>query len=218
MNFAKWMLGLSLWMVAVPVFAESPDPSQIFIEKIKYQGSGCRPGSVASQVAGDAQAFTLLFDNYVVDTSNRGKPDPDSSPEPIPAMKACNIAVDMHVPEGWSFALFSFDVRGFANLRKKATGFQRSAYFFRGGEREIGRIEIKGPQEQDYFHRMISPLDQVEFSPCEGKVRNLMIRTSIRVQGRGLLTVDSADGELKQQYGIAWRKCANPKPVKPKKP
>lgn len=206
-------------IVVAPAFADSPDPSQIFIEKVKYNGTGCRPGSVASNVSGDAKAFTLLFDDYVVDTSNKGKPDPDSSPEPSPAQRACNIGVDMHVPPGWSFALFSLDVRGFAHLRKKATGFQRTAYFFKGNEKEIGRLEIKGPKEEDYFHRTVTPLNQVEFSPCEGKVRNLMIRTSIRVQGRGLLTVDSADGELKQTYGIVWRKCpastAKPKPNKP---
>ncbi len=206
MKVVVWLVAFLL--AAVRVFAESPDPSQIFIEKIKYNGSGCRPGSVASHLAADAKAFTLLFDDYIVDTSHKGKPDPDSSPEPTPVQKSCQIAVDMHVPSGWSFALFSVDVRGFAHLRKKATAFQRTAYFFKGSEREIGRLDIKGPVEQDYFHRTLAALDQVEFSPCEGKVRNLLIRTNIRVQGRGLLTVDSTDGELTQQYGIAWRRCA----------
>ncbi len=214
MFITKWMAALAL--IAVPAFAESPNPSEIFIEKVMYNGTGCRPGSVASQLSGDAQAFTLLFDDYIVDTSKKGKPDPDSSPEPMPAQKACNIVLDMHVPPGWSFALFSVDVRGFAHLRKKAQGFQRTAYYFNGNEKEIDRYEMKGPVEQDYFHRMTTPVDQLEFSSCEGKVRNLKIRTSIRVQGRGMLTVDSTDGELKQKYGMVWKKCAQQPAPKPK--
>jgi hypothetical protein len=208
MRLVKGFLGLVA--LAVPAFADSPDPSQIYIEKIKHTGTGCRPGSVASQISPDAQAFTLLYDDYIVDTSNRGGGhSEDSRPGSNAAQKACNLTIDMHVPAGWSFALFSLDVRGYANLPARVSGFQNTTYAFRGNHKEIGRMELRGPKDEDYFHRTTTSLDQVEFSSCEGKVRVLAIRTSIRVQGKGLLTVDSTDGEVTQKYGIAWRRCAN---------
>jgi hypothetical protein len=211
MRLAGWMVAVMMMalVAAVAARAESPDPSQIYIEKINHNGNGCRPGSVASLVAPGAEAFTLLFDDYIVDTSNRGHRDRDEDREPggNAAQKHCNISLDMHVPDGWAFTLHTLDVRGFANLPAKATGFQRTTYFFKGSEREVGKLELKGPKSEDYFHRTSTPLSQAEWSPCKGRARNLQIRTSIRVQGKGLLTVDSTDGEFKQRYGIAWKKC-----------
>ena len=208
MRLAKWVL----WAVvaAVPSWAESPNPNEILIEKVNYNGNGCRPGSVASRLAPDAQAFTLMFDNYVVDTSKKpttGENDPDVPYDPNPRHRGCHLVLDIRVPPGWSFALFNVDVRGYAQLEPKAVGIQRTAYLFRGGENEISRMELKGPTADDYFHRTTSSLDKLEFSPCEGKTRKLVVKTDIRVKGKGLMTVDSTDGEFKQLYSILWRRC-----------
>lgn len=214
MRFLQWVLALAV--VAVPGWAaESPNPRDILIEKVNYNGNGCRPGSVATSLAPDAKAFTLMFDDYIVDTSKKpvaGENDPDDPNDPNPRHRGCNLILDIRVPQGWSFALFNVDVRGYAQLGPKAVGIQRTAYLFRGGEVEIGKMELKGPKAADYFHRTTSPLNSLEFSPCEGKTRKLVVRTDIRVKGRGVMTVDSTDGELKQYYSIAWRKCPARKP------
>lgn len=180
---------------------ESPDSKEVYIESIKYRGKGCREGSVSHLMAPDAKAFTLLFDEFVVEGDSN---DEEKS------RRSCQIDLDLHVPPGWSYALFCLDYRGYVDLRRGAVAKQRTAYFFQGTaekEREISNFRLKGPLAQDYFHRALTPLESSEFSSCSGKDKKLRINTSIEVKGEGMMTVDSADGELKQHYGIAWRRC-----------
>lgn len=178
---------------------ETPDPSQVYIEGIKYKGNGCRNGSVAHLLSPDAKAFTLLFDDFIVTG------DPHDAEK---SHRKCMIDLNLHVPSGWSYAIFSLDYRGFVELRAGATATQKTSCSFPGSqEKGIGDHVLRGPLSEDYLHRTLTPLSSVVFSSCTGHNKKLKINTSISVKGEGLMTVDSADGELEHRYGIAWRRC-----------
>ena len=153
----------------------------------------------------DYKAFTLLFDEYVVEAG------PGVSRRE--GRKACQINVDMQFPQGWSYSIMDVDYRGYVSLDRGVTGVAQSDYYFQG-QRGSARLSttFRGPIDQDYEYRDSLGISAVVWSPC-GASRSLNMKTQIRVdnnrarRGTGLLTVDSVDGQLEQVYGIQWRRC-----------
>src|SRR5262245_3921405 len=93
-------------LASPPARADDPPPSDVAIESLAFSGSGCRPGSVALNLAPDAKAFTLLFDSFVVEATTAARKE----------QKACDLDVKMRVPSGYAFAVATADVRGYAAL------------------------------------------------------------------------------------------------------
>lgn len=185
---------------------EIPHPGQVHIHGLRHEGTGCPAGSVSHLLSPDAKAFTLLFDEFVVE----GGEDRRKS------NKACSVDVDLHIPPGWSYAIFTLDYRGYARLEDKAQGEQRTTYRF--GTKQpvaIGHLKLKGPFDEDYTLRTVTPKPKLSWSGCQGSVRTVRLDTVITVKGTGFMTLDSADGELKHQYGIAYRKCPPGEPPRP---
>jgi Domain of unknown function (DUF4360) len=189
--------------VATSAMAQ-PNPSQVFIRQISHAGTGCPAGTVASNLSSDAKAFTLLFDSFVAEAG------------PGVALSAgrknCQILVDLQYPQGWSYSIFTFDYRGFAQLDAQVMGEQTARYYFQGTGTSVPMTSrLYGPTAQDYHFRDQLGVTALIWSPC-GAARALNINTSVGVRAsnrnaRGLMTVDSMDGEVKHIYGIQWRSC-----------
>ncbi len=171
-----WMTGL---LVAAAAVADNPNAGEVQILGFQHQGTGCRPGSVASQLSPDGKALTLLFDDYVVDNSD--------SPSGI-AQKNCQVQLNLAKPPTWEYSLFCLDYRGYANLESGAQGFHTSAYAFGSGQKiPLGGLNLSGPASQDYSHLVVLPLTQTAWSGCsQGGTANLGIDTQIRVSGKAV--------------------------------
>lgn len=218
----RFLLALLFAAATSAMAQDRPTSSEVGLEAITYRGSGCRQGTVAQTISPDTQAFTLLFSDYLVDTSPR---------DGRPARRACDIDVTMRVPAGWSFTVYGLQVRGYASLEDGAIGVQKAASSFGAmPAQEIGRIRLEGPYNDDYQLSSNLPLDALEWSRCGGheRTRRFNLKTAITVrprrgfsdvQGdvddpalgrsfpRGLLTVDAIDGALAHEYRIGWRRC-----------
>ncbi len=194
--------------LATPVLANEPPRTEMSIDDLSFRGEGCRPGSVASNLAPDGKAFTLLFDSFIVEAS-----------QAVPkAAKMCEIDVKMKVPSGWSFAVVGVDVRGYASLNNdKSKGNVRSLYAFAKSQNPtlLAEESFKGPLTRDYQLTSEADAEALVFSPCGAK-RMLRLRTRLaahvspgarNIDGGALLTVDSVDAEVRQQYSIVWKKC-----------
>jgi hypothetical protein len=192
-------------MASAGVAMADPDPTQVYIQRIDYAGTGCPAGSVSGNIALDAKAFTLLFDNFVADAGPH-----------IPlteARKNCQLNIQLHVPQGWSYAIATVDYRGYMLLDPSVTATQRSTYYYAGSlQQASAQSTWAGPQDQDYVVRDTLGLASLVWSPC-GAQRNLNINAEVRVNNRitpgssGMLTVDSIDGKVEQIYGFLWRRC-----------
>jgi hypothetical protein len=185
--------------------AMAASPPWVTIEGIKYAGTGCPAGSVMEDISSDYKAFTLLFDDYVVEAG------PDVSRREM--RKACQINVDLKFPQGWSYSIMDVDYRGYVSLDRGVTGVAQSNYYFQG-QRGSARLKttFRGPVDDDYEYRDKLGVSALVWSPC-GANRSLNIKSQIRLDNRrnrngsGLLTLDSIDGEVKHIYGIRWRRC-----------
>ncbi len=116
---------------------EFPSVGSVTLATFSANGSGCHVGSVAANISPDNRALTLLFDSYIVDSSE--------SPNPV-VQKNCVINMSLKAPPGRRYAFFSIDYRGFADLELGATARQSTEYSFGiSGQKRIGAMELKGP-------------------------------------------------------------------------
>src|SRR4051812_367766 len=78
------LFATTLLSLGSSAFAQAPGPAAgtVSIGNFNYGGSACPGGSVAANISPDAQALTLLFDSWSVDTSE--------SPAPMIA-KECRV-------------------------------------------------------------------------------------------------------------------------------
>lgn len=187
--------------------AEAPPASEVYVNSITAGGSGCPQDSYAVNLSEDRQAFTLIFDEYIAETYE-GASLRDTR-------KTCQVNLDLHVPQGWSYTLFDVQTRGYADLEKGVVGTQKSSYYFQGMRRGPSfKTVLRGPYSDDYLAEDKLAVRALVWSKC-GTNRALNIKTEVRVKPRGrryksaegLMTVDSIDGEFIQKYGIMWRRC-----------
>jgi len=195
--------------VLAAVWAEAPIaraeiPPSFTVRDVHYGGSGCPAGSVAVTVPPSAGTFTLLFTQL----SAQAGPGVDAGE----ARRNCNLTVVFDFPAGWSFSIEGADVRGFAGLEEGVEARLRSTYSFPGAPREARAFDMAFSGEMDDNFTKRDVLAEDLGSPCAGR-RNLHIKTEALVDnrgapsGRGLLTVDSVDGVLRQTYRLRFRRC-----------
>jgi hypothetical protein len=180
-------------------------PADFSIDSLTVNGSGCKLGSSASLISDDRRAFTLLFDSFYAE-AGPGLSFRD-------ARKNCQITVDLDYPDGWTFALATFDYRGFSFLEEGVTAQQTAYYYFQGESNQFTRKETLPGGYNDLYHfRDYVPLDALRWAPC-GKKRALNVNSSIFVNNlrnrgnSGLITMDSVDGEFGAYHGLVWRRC-----------
>ncbi len=182
---------------------ESPNPKEIYIRSMTHAGTGCPLGSASSLITDDGKAFQLIMEDFVVE-AGPGLPLSGSR-------KACNVTLDLHIPQGWQYSVFKVDYKGFANLDRGVTAKLSSDYSFLGQRRPVSlSTTIAGPVAKDIEVRDTLGVESLVYSPC-GISRPLNIKASAMVNARGsnqgLLTVDSVEGEFKTIYKIQWKKC-----------
>ncbi|MGE0174714.1 MAG: DUF4360 domain-containing protein [Oligoflexales bacterium] len=193
-----------LYPLSVALMAQAqdaPNPGEIQIQGVTYDGIGCPQGSVGLDIAADAEAFTLIFDDYIVEQEGPGV-----------NQRHCNLKVNFQPPVGWQFALFSVQVRGYANLDPGVVGVQKLRVNTQGPVLDV-EMKVGGPLDDDYMVAEDALLQNIKWSKCQGAPEDIKVVSVTKVKGkpnsRGLLTVDSIDGSISQEYGLAWRKCGN---------
>lgn len=180
-------------------------PEYVQVRNISYAGSGCPAGTVSQNIAPDLKAFSLLFDSYVASV---GPTESFANKR-----RNCQVNVDFAFPNGWSYALVTFDYRGFVDVEPGILATQQASYYFQGYQQTARfRTVMQGPISRDYQARDALDLTASVWSPC-GEFRSLNINTEVRLDntrnrnGRGLITVDSIDGNIAHTYGVVWRRC-----------
>jgi hypothetical protein len=200
--------GLALSMITSGVSAPtSPPPSgQITVDVVTVNGSGCPAGTAAVAVAKDNSAFTVTYSTYTAQTG------PQSSPVDI--RKNCQLALRVHVPQGFTYAIAEADYRGFAALASGATGMEQANYYFQGTA-PTARVphRFSGPFQDDWETVDATDVASLVFAPC-GVDRLLNVNTELRVAAgssdpasTSFMTMDSTDGSFHSTYHFEWKQC-----------
>ncbi len=168
-----------------------------------YGGTGCPGGSVSTTLSPDGKSLSLIFDEYQVSAGGDTGRSFDR--------KSCNVAIPVHVPNGYSISVLSVDYRGFNYLPAGANSQFNVEYFFAGSRGPAFRRSFWGALESDYFINNKLVAESLVWSPCGADV-NLRTNSSMRVSTtrnrEAFATVDSEDVSAAIVYHLQIRRCA----------
>lgn len=195
------LIGLALTSAAFS--QRGPGRSEVYIDDVVVNGSGCPIGSATAIVTnstpnGPVDYFQVTFDEFVVEKPGR-------------ARKFCNVLLNIKYPSGWSFTVLDVDTSGYGEIQKGVKGTFKMSYTYRNTNRgRTTKRTQKGYWEGDYefSDRFAHPV----YSEC-GKVYPLNLKTELKLTGRAkngedsILTADVQSGLLTQKYGIRWKRC-----------
>ncbi|GAA2725264.1 DUF4360 domain-containing protein [Streptomyces luteosporeus] len=184
-----------------------PPPDRIVIDVVAVNGSGCPAGTAAVAVAPDNTAFTITYSNYLAQVGIGAKP--------TDFRKNCQLGLNVHVPQGFTYAISRADYRGFAHLERGATGMERAGYYFQGSPQTTAvSHRFSGPVTDNWQTSDVTDVDALVYAPC-GVQRILNVNTELRV-GAGssdpsttnsFMAMDSTDGSVNTLYHFAWKEC-----------
>lgn len=168
-----------------------------------YGGSGCPAGSASVTLSPDQKSLSILFDSYQMEAGGVTGKRVDR--------KSCNIAIPVHVPQGWSVSVFQVDYRGFNSLPQGATSQFNVEYFFAGGQGPRYARRFMGSLNQDFLISNSLEATALVWSPCGADVNlrtnsSMMVMTNSRNE-QALSSVDSVDLNAGIIYQFQWRRC-----------
>lgn len=191
-------IALSTLAAAVPASADD-----ISLGNPGYGGSGCPGGSVSATLSPDGKSLSLIFDEYTVSAGGMTGRSFDR--------KSCNVAIPVHVPNGYSIAVLSVDYRGYNQLPRRAMSQFNVEYFFAGSRGPAFRRSFYGALESDYFINNLLGVESLVWSPCGADV-NLRTNSSMRVNtfnnAEASASVDSQDVNAAIVYRLQMRRCS----------
>lgn len=200
MRFGKF------WMMAAATLASTT--SVVFADDIavgtpSYGGTGCPTGSASVTLSPDAKSLSILFDSFTTEAGGATARTVDR--------KSCNIAIPVHVPQGYSLSVFQVDYRGFNALPTGARSQFNVEYFFAGSTGPRYSKNFFGPQNQDYLINNRLVAEAMIWSPC-GRDVNLRTNASMMTmtnanREQALSSVDSVDISAGIVYQFQWRRC-----------
>ncbi|MFG3258102.1 DUF4360 domain-containing protein [Streptomyces sp. NPDC048172] len=190
---------------AVPADSEIP-PQKIEVSVQTVNGSGCPKGTTAVGVSHDNTAFTVTYSDYLA----RAGGDSD----PTDMRKNCQLNLNVHVPQGFTYAIAAVDYRGFAHLENGGTGLQKASYYFQGSPDTTRQShKFAGPLSDNWQTRDSTDYSALVWAPC-GEDKNFNINSELRVNAgssgakdTSFMSMDSTDGSVSTVFQLAWKKC-----------
>jgi hypothetical protein len=193
----KKLLAIALLMSAMSAHADD-----IALGEAQYGGTGCPMGTASVALSPDAKALSILFDQYVAEAGGAKSFD----------RKNCNIAIPVHVPNGYSVSVLAIDYRGFVGLPAGGRAQLNVDYFLAGAGQGVRTTKrFTGAQDQDYLTSDSLGVEALVWSAC-GADTILRANTTMQVfsnykKEQAMATVDSADVQAGLVYHFAFRKC-----------
>ena len=194
--FGKLLLVATL--IGMSTFAFSDD---IRLGIPGYGGTGCPGGSASVTLSPDAQTLSILFDQYVAEAGSSHGRTLDR--------KTCNVAIPVHVPQGFSVSVFKIDYRGFVSVPRGEANFNVE-YFFAGSRGPQFTKTFPQGTDRDYLLTNNLAMGAIVWSRC-GEDVNLRVNSSIVARSYtgadSMISVDSADIHAGLIYHLQWRRC-----------
>lgn len=199
----KNILKIFVVTAAIPLASLNVRAAGLRIGVPGYGGTGCPGGSASVVVSPDETALSVLFDSYVAEA---GRPTGRTIDR-----KSCNLTIPVHVPQGYSVAIFHVDYRGFNAVPAGGQSRFNAEYFWAGSRGPTMVQTWNGPLNQNYILSNDLLARSLVWAPCGASV-NLRINSSLmaRTNGSGdqtMSSVDSADLTSGLIYHLQWRRC-----------
>lgn len=179
----------TLATVAATSAHAAPDQNGVFFKDPAIAGSGCEAGTVDYAITPDGQTLSILFESFAASGSSN---------------KTCNIAVPVHVPNGYQVSLMTADYRG---LVKGSASLNRS-YFFAGATGPSLVTPLMGSGSgKEYTQRDSLITSSNSYAKC-GEDVNLRVNSRIMSKSNNSsISVDSLDLQNGIVFKLQYRPC-----------
>ncbi|KAF1944650.1 hypothetical protein EJ02DRAFT_480296 [Clathrospora elynae] len=193
------VLTLAAVSLAAPQY-QAPDSFKI--TSVVSGGSGCPQDSIDINWT-DKGILPIYFNKQFTATVGTTR-------DPTDSRKNCQINLSLAFSPGFSFAVFSADYTGWADLDAGVTGNVKSTYYFSGEQAQAtSTLSISGP-----FHGKYLKEDDIAlavWSPCGSdamlNVNSEVALTPLSGPGNGVLAATREEGRLVSNLYVQWRKC-----------
>ena len=198
---------ISASMISGPASAAQQDafeaPSgKVTVDLVSVNGSGCPAGTARATMAPDNTGFHIYYSDFVARDG--------SGAAPTAYRKNCQIAVQVHVPQGYTYAVASAEYRGTTNLAAGSTALLRSNYYFQGNSgNNVVDTTFAGPRVGGWRVVDSTEVNELVYSPC-GKDINLNVNTELRVDSASApssISLRSSDGDVETLVHFSWLTC-----------
>jgi hypothetical protein len=136
----KSILALSLASLAFasPVPEAAPAaaaaPPAFKIKNVVSGGSGCPQGSIDINFSDSAILPIYFSRDFTASVGPYKNPDQ--------ARKNCQINIALEYSPGWSYAVYSADYKGWADLDEGVKGIVKSTYYFSGQTDQVSSLSV----------------------------------------------------------------------------
>ncbi|MBL6988359.1 MAG: DUF4360 domain-containing protein [Bacteriovoracaceae bacterium] len=205
----KKLLLIALLVLGATSTVLAASMNDISLGEPGYGGTGCPSGSASATLSPDKKSLSLIFDEFLAEAGG-------SAGRRV-SRKTCNIAIPVHVPQGFSVAVIDVDYRGFVYLpSRKARARFTAEYFFAGSRGPRYTRNWRGPHDDEYVIDNTLVGYALVWSECGADV-NLRVNTSMMVRNtsrreEAMATVDSADFNAGLIYKFQWKSCYESQP------
>lgn len=200
MKKSSMLKGLCLAMMTLSQVALADD---ISIGVPGYGGNGCPANSASVTLSEDAKSLSIIFDQFIVEAGGMNK---------TTERKSCNIAIPVHVPQGFSVSVIDVDYRGYVSLPTQASARLTAEYFLAGSMGPRFDKTFQGRTDTDYTFKNVIGINAQVWSPCGAdtilRVNAAMLVRTNRYNDEALATVDSADFKAGMLYQLQWKRCS----------
>jgi hypothetical protein len=210
MSVVRLLLFAALTSVFVlPGAAEAepaPPPDRITVDLVSVNGSGCPPGTASVSVLPDNTGFRVTYREFLARAGGNA--------DPVDFRKNCQLAVQVHIPQGFTFAVGSAEYRGRARLEAGATALQRTNYYFQGSaDNNYVDHSFAGPFFGTWATYDVTPITELVYAPC-GVFRNLNVNTELRVDEGSAnahktssMSMRVTEGNVDTLVHFHWKEC-----------
>lgn len=199
----KTLVKSALLAIIISVFQSAARADDIELGTPAYGGNGCPSGTASVTLSQDSKSLSLIFDQFIVEAGGAFR---------TLERKTCNVAIPVHIPQGFSVSVVNVDYRGYVSLPAQASARMTAEYFLAGSRGPKFDKMFLGRTDTDYQFSNELDINAQVWSPCGVdtilRVNAAMLVKTNRYNDQATATVDSADFKTGILYHLQWKRCS----------
>lgn len=202
MKFNTTLLKSALLALAISA-TQAVRADDISLGTPAYGGNGCPSGTASVTLSQDGKSLSLIFDQFIVEAGGANR---------TLERKTCNVAIPVHIPQGFSVSVVNVDYRGYVSLPAQASARMTAEYFLAGSAGPRFDKMFVGRTDTDYQFSNNLDINAQVWSACGAdtilRVNAAMLVKTNRYNDQATATVDSADFKAGILYQLQWKRCS----------
>lgn len=167
----------------------------ITIDVVTFAGTGCAPGTAVAAISPDAEAVTLIYSTYLIQSGQQ---------------RNCTATMRINIPGGLSYSIISADYYGFKKLNAGTSATLWTSYRFAGGTAVSGTRSLAGATgAQGANWSTHDTTGALAWSLC-GQDRYFIASSRLTMGSApadNYVNMDSTDVEFSTIFQLQWLPC-----------